>query len=239
MKRNFLLVLSTLLLTVPVFSQADDKPSSVLSIQDDISGLALGTSYNHAFDNRYEGVEGTPFMNKDWENGGIYLLSGKFYNNLKLKLDAYNNNLIFQTNDGKDILLDKSLLDYFILTNNDGTELRKFKVVRTPENPLGHYYQVLYDKDISLLLKYEKVYVKADYQKAINTNRRYDEFKTNKIWYIYKPGDQEPQKIKLNKREAKELFSGRSDVSNFISKNNLNMKSPEDWVELLTFISSN
>ncbi len=236
---SLILVLS--LFAGQLFAQADKevvKPTPTrAAIEDDLNGLAGGGFYYLNFVDRYEGVRGTPFLNTDWEQGGVYLISGKYYNNINLKLDAYNDELLYKNDKDGVLMLDKSMLDYFILFNKDGS-LRKFKLVRTPQNPLGSYYEILYDKKSSFMIKHIKQFVKADYQKAINANRPYDEFKDEENYYVMPAGTEEPVKVRLNKSSAQSVFGNKSEISSYIRSHHLSMKNEQNWIDVMEFYDS-
>ncbi len=241
MKTLLILFLSLAMLSGQLFAQVTkekfDAGRSNPNIMEDLYSISEGGVYTRTFDNRYEGVKGSPYVNDEWTKGGIYLLSGKYYHNINLKLDAYNDALIYKDDHDQQMMLDKDKIDYFILTGENGN-LRKFKLVRSPQDVKGSYYEVLYDRKSSLLILHSKLFVKADYQKAINTNRLYDEFKDDSSYYVIKQGSDYPQKIKLNKRTALDLFGEKEGFKKFLSENNLKMKKEQDWIDAMKFYDS-
>ncbi len=211
-------------------------PSSAV-IEENLNALAEGGIYTNTFDNRYEGVKGSPFLSNAWEKGGLLLISGTFYNNIELKLDVYNNNLIYKNEKGEEMMLDKAQIDYFLLITKDGAP-RKFKLIHSPDNPLGIYYEVLYDDKSSFLIRHSKQFVKADYQKAYNANRPYDEFKDETNYYLLKANGDEPLKVKLSKKSALDVFENEPWVGSYITEHHLTMKKESDWLEILGYYDS-
>ncbi len=239
-------IVSILLLVLFVFSahlkaQKNGHQNPILqpraTIEEDLATIASGGIYTRTFDNRYIGVRGTPYLTSDYVLGGLYLTSGKFYNNIKLKLDAYNDDLLYKTKKDEEILLNKSLIDYFILSPTEDS-IRKFKLLHTPDFPLGVYYEVLYDKKSSFLVKHEKLLVKADYQKAINTNRTYDEFKDQQYYFVMRTGESEPSKVRLTKKAALDYLGNDHRLSDYIKTHRLSMRFPKDWIDLLEYYDS-
>jgi hypothetical protein len=81
--------------------------SSGLDAQTNVD--ALGTDNINGmvrkFDARYEGIRGTPYMAGYWNNGTIFLKSGKSLQNVPLKIDLYGYEVISKRASGDSIIV--------------------------------------------------------------------------------------------------------------------------------------
>lgn len=115
----------------------------------------------------YYNIFGTQFMfDDDWMRGSVSL-GGFQFDSLELKYDIYSDDIIVNYNDIRMLVLNKELLDSFILQHeNKNMHFRNF---RDGEYVNG-YYQVLYEGDSKLYKKWHKK------RAQFVIEARYDEF---------------------------------------------------------------
>ena len=136
------------------------------------------------FDNRYEGVKGSPFLFDEWLPGILYL---DFENGnksevreIKIKLDVFKQFVYANPNGSNQVLqLDK--------------DIEKVKIFQE-DDTLTYYMQNVNGKlkvterltmNEPLLIKaYHKVFREADYQGGYSADRKYDEYKSDDNLFI-------------------------------------------------------
>jgi len=72
-------------------------------------------------DNRHEGVQGTPYFLDSWTQGRIGLVNGTNYENVPLKHDVRNQNLVLRRDQMRDpIIVFPVQVSQFLLRADDG-----------------------------------------------------------------------------------------------------------------------
>jgi outer membrane protein OmpA-like peptidoglycan-associated protein len=82
---------------------------------------------------------------------------------------------------------------------------------------------------------HQKVLLKADFQGAYSSNRKYDEF-DHQVSYFYLEGEQRIP-FKFNQSALKKAFPKKADaIAKFTKQNKTDFKNDADCIELLKFI---
>jgi len=203
-----------------------------------VNTLNLGGQSNVArtWDNRYEGVRGTPYLKNVWQNAQIISIEGKVYNNVPLKYDVYSNLLAVKNSKGDSISTETTNTKEFTWIGTGMTFVKEPLLDNTTDlKNFGRLYQQIFKGNKTTLLKnYRKELLKADYQGGYNANRRYDELIDETDYYLKK--DTQIEKIKLNEKNiVKFLADKEKEVKDFIKKQKLNLKNETDVVKLLQY----
>jgi hypothetical protein len=206
-----------------------------------VNTLNLGGQSNVArtWDNRYEGVRGTPYLKNVWQNAQIISIEGKVYNNVPLKYDVYSNLLAIKNSKGDSISTETTNIKEFTWIGTGMTFVKEPLLDNTTDlKNFGRLYQQIFKGNKTTLLKnYRKELLKADYQGGYNANRRYDELIDETDYYLKK--DTQIEKIKLNEKNiVKFLADKEKEVKDFIKKQKLNLKNETDVVKLLQYYES-
>jgi len=201
-----------------------------------VNSLNLGGQSNVArtWDDRYEGVKGTPYFKNVWQNAQITSMEGKVYNNVPLKYDVYSNLLVIKNSKGDSISTETANVKEFTWIGTGLTFVREPLLDNTTDiKNFGRFYQLLFRGEKTTLLKnHRKEILKADYQGGYNANRRYDELIDETDYYL-KKGSQ-IEKIKLNEKNIlKSTADKEKELRDFIKKQKLNLKNETDVVKLL------
>ena len=186
------------------------------------------------FDNRYEGVKGSPYWYDTWQNGYVVIQGkGKLDKSIPLQLDLYNQVVYFRIDDKVTGTLPAKSVQSVILEN--GSTWRSFPEadVTGKKSEKWKFYRVLHQDKYLLLVAADKILKKADYQGAYSADRRYDEFLMEEGYYL--SADQKSfEKIKLKSKQVPGFFPGReARVQSLIKKNGWDTETEAGFVQLL------
>lgn len=203
-----------------------------------VNALNLGGQGNVArtWDNRYEGVRGTPYLKNAWQNAQLTSVEGKVYSNVPLKYDVYSNLLAVKNSKGDSISSETINIKEFTWVGTGMTFVKEPLLDNATDiKNFSRFYQQLFKGNKTTFLKnYRKELLKADYQGGYSANRRYDEL-IDEVDYFLKKGNQ-IEKIKLNEKSVlKFTFDKEKEVKEFLKKQKLNLKNEADVIKLLQF----
>jgi hypothetical protein len=189
-------------------------------------------------DDRYEGLHGTPYFLPEWNKGQIEMASGKNYQNVPIKFDAYRQNLLLlRPNMGNDsIIVAADQVKSFQLSNSEGQFylFRRFPTAQINDKALKDgYFMVLYQGKSALLKRIAKTFKQADYKNAYSPDIRYDSFNNAISYYILKP-DQSLTKVKLSDKAIIEgLGDHKDELKAFAKQETLSGKTEDDAIRLV------
>lgn len=192
------------------------------------SGLSART-----FDNRYDGVDGSPTLTLNFVKGRIIMNKDKVMKVDAMNYDVYNDE-IFVYKSGKELVVAQNMVNSFEMDVN-GTTL-VFNKHKNIEGEVG-YYQVLLEGKFSLFIKHKKVFRKADYQGAYSANRTKDEF-TDEQKFYWSKGNSNLAILKNKKSILSELGDQSNTVESFIKENKLKMDSQNDLIKLFDHLNA-
>ena len=214
-------------------SEGYDSQMNLLDIGKE-SYMGVIRTYNHA----YEGIKGSPLLFNDWKKGRVILTTGKIYNDIKIKYDVYENELIALSERGA-IYIDRNIIRSFELKDTENSATYLFKKVdysnELKQIKKSEFFRILYEGNSMLLEKREKIFLKADYTGAYNAGRRYDEFRDKEELYI-KLSDNKLYELKpkMNKL-LKVLQHNKKEVKNYITENGLDVKNTDHLILILQY----
>lgn len=198
MLRTCLVIVSALIsLPAPAQTTQSSVVGSGNAAQENLKALVNGNQAV-SFDNRYEGVRGTPYLLTAWVPGTIQLSSKVPLPETKLKYDA-NQRLLLMLRAPKDsIYLDMNRIEGFTLLDPTKPDGRTFQRVYDAPDPAlrQEYFEVLAPGTYSLLKLQRKNLQKASYSGAYSADRRYDQLE-DQIDYFIHVADGRLQPIKL------------------------------------------
>jgi len=220
-------------------------PGQELTMPDKFENLRL-TGENavgntvRTYDGRYEGVKGHPYLSDEWLVGNVLLENEKEYQNVKLKYDAYQDQLIGLQQEKYPILLDKDKVRAFTMMAEDSMEVFKFVKAKYLDHSLkrvdgDQYVQVLHQGIVSLFAVNRKLLNKANYRGAYNYGNKYDEFvNIEPTYYLAEAG--EAHKLKLKKRKVIKSFASHMQaISRFIENEQLQLNNEESLLKLIAY----
>ena len=87
--------------------------------------------------------------------------------------------------------------------------------------------------------RYQKEFVRANYEGGYSADRKYDEFADKSDLYISRQNDEKFYKVKKSKKQILEAFPGTEDeISSYIKAEKLDLKDEEDVIKLLKYYDS-
>ncbi|MDJ1503283.1 hypothetical protein [Xanthocytophaga agilis] len=197
-----------------------------------------GMTVVRGFDNRYEGLRGSPYLLPHWCNADVTLANSKIQNDVPVKYDIYSNRLVMRRPQGDSAIVVSSSVKGFLLKDvltGQNRLFERFPDLKTDDTILKEeYLEVLYEGKTALLVRYDKKVLKASYQGAYSSGRTYDELMDDKSYYIRKT-DGTINKVKLGKKAVLEQLNASDDLKKFVEKEKLDLKETKDVIRLMEF----
>lgn len=190
-------------------------------------------------DNRYEGVQGSPYFLNQWVQGRIEMVNGQNYDKVPLKFDAFSQNLVLRRDAMRDsIIVFPMQVKQFVLKAEDGAEwtFRRFPMVKVKDNDLRDgYFLVLYEGKTSLLKRVSKVFKKADYKDPYSTNVRYDAYNNDFNYFVLRP-DNTLVKVKKSKKALYDALDDKgANFEAFAMQEKLDFKTDTDFARVVKY----
>lgn len=186
------------------------------------------------FDNRYEGVKGSQFYHENWTEGKVVFESGRIAENIQLKYNMYEDELLILQPETGAIYVDKNNVSSFAI-NQSGLEKQEWfiKYPHPKKDGATQYFRVVFHGKINLLEYNKIVFEKANYEGGYSNDKRYDEFKNFKTYYYAAAS---PQKLKTSAGGVAKIFPEKqSEIKKFIIENLLDCRKLEDLVRVFEY----
>lgn len=191
-------------------------------------GFAQNNDKSKSFGD-YDGVSGNPYFLKDWSEGIIRFSSGKVTDKFKLKFHSAQNRLLLQFN-GSTFAAESKVNEFVMYTKNkkDSFWFRK----GFPDTERGNeetYYQVLETGPVTLLKLAAKNIVEEKDILSTKPSRHYEDVEQ---FYILRDGVM----YKIDKETARLqdiLIDRKEELNNYISEQQLKMRSAEDFTKVV------
>lgn len=239
--KSALLLLLTIVILHSVCAQSKGAPEKQQIINE------VGKNFNQGavqtFDERYEGIQGTPFLSDQWTPGKVTMRNGKVFTKVQLKYDLYRDEIVVKHPYDHAVIPDKRTITQFSIDaqqNEDSLFFIRVDYLPNFRNfPPNRFAQVLYGSlstpDASTLLAlHTKKLIKADYQGGYNANRRYDEFShVMTSYYLVKPNGQ-VYRFKPTLKTIRGLLKDKKGViDQFLADETINPEDPRDLARLI------
>lgn len=238
-------ILRLLSLLLLVAGPLSGQPNTTYT-EDDLRALSnLGPNSPgiHAIDLTYEGVKGTTFLTKDWQEGS-FQVKGKdeFGQELPIQIDLEKQLLYFRMKNGFMGSIPANKLNAFQLKTG-ADQFRLFRVY--PESDIEgsngkreKFYEVLFHGSFTLLKRHYKRFQEANYKSAYATGKPYDEYIDESDLWLQESG-QPFFKVKLKRKSIeKALPNYAAQVQKVIKSERLAMQQETDLIRLLEVLSS-
>ena len=190
------------------------------------------------FDNRYEGVKGTPYVLDKFHPGEVYLKSKNRVTVQDMNYDCIENEIVYIDPATKVIrLMNRYQVDFFIIRNGD--RIMTFVPLVLEEDAETIFAEMLYNLGSRVYKVYGKDWIKANYEGGYSPDRRYDEFRDTYDFYFMKKGEYILHKARKSKKQLIAAFPDHEkEISSFIKSHKLNLKEDESLVSLLKYYDS-
>jgi hypothetical protein len=198
-------------------------------------GSMDGTGNVRTFDNRYEGVKGTPYVFEEFHPGEVYLKTKNKVAVQDLNYNCFENELVYLDPATKVIrAMNRFQVDLF--TIRDGDRVLTFVPVKLGEDEETIFAEVLYNKGSIVYKVYGKEWLKANYEGGYSADRRYDQFVDKYDLYFMKKGGNMLYKAKKSKKQVIAAFPDHEkEISAYIKSNKLDLKEDSSLVKLLVY----
>lgn len=186
------------------------------------------------FDNRYQGVIGSPYYKDEWSRGDIVTVNGIIKKGIPIKYNMYEDELLAKQN-GLEIYVDKPYIKSFTLYDEeDGSSVTFHKLPTTKWKDEFGFFKLIFEGSLKVYEKKGITFTRADYRGGYSANRPYDEFESFSIFYLLR--DEKLEKIKGSPAKVSKLFpSKKSEIKKYILTNDIDYKSTDGIKRLFTF----
>ncbi|MBN8683396.1 MAG: hypothetical protein J0L99_12165 [Chitinophagales bacterium] len=240
-----------LLLGLAVNLSAQDSPqtygalANAASVTQELASVMSGESTRAlvVFDNRYEGVRGTPFLFDGWEPGAIQIKKDSLWyaRPLKFRFDIYEHELQVRNDSSQtEVIPDNDAFYRFQIQSPEGKQLL-FGKYELPGFRHPQFAQVIYQGNkYTLVRHYKKVLKKADLvdKGMVTTGHAYDRFEIMTEYHV-RANKQDFQKTALKLKDLKALpnKTGDKKLENYCREHKLKGKLSESQaMQLLAFM---
>ncbi|WP_426491186.1 hypothetical protein [Hymenobacter sp. 102] len=199
------LALAAALLTTSAWAQQGSISQAGTAAQANVDALVNGAAAVLPRGEAY-GTIGTPYADNRWLPGHLHMTTGVPLAPIPLKYDVLNRRLLMMPLNRKDsLLLDDRRVTSFELDVPAGLQPAHQRVFRrfleAPEpSQRTEYVEVLHAGNYTLLKRFGKKLIKADYQGAYSSGERYDKIDDKVTYYLLRP-DKKLEPVKLNLKE--------------------------------------
>jgi hypothetical protein len=173
-------------------------------------------------------VRGDQFMFSDSFLPATIIMNGKAFRGCSLKYDLLNDELLTKAGQNIIIQLNKEMVESFTLDYNHKS-WNFLKLEKDSLNDLNGYVNLLYNGNLSLLVKYRKAIL------LLAVDNKYDEFEQTQKIYLMKDGK---AYVIGNQNDVIALFSSyKQQIKTYIRSNKIRIskKSPESFVPLIQY----
>jgi len=236
--KPYILILFTLVTSICTAQTIPDPTLYEAKVNLQELGSASSTGNVQTFDNRYEGTKGTPYVNETWYPGEIFLKSKSKVLVKEMNYNCYDNELVYLDPATKVIrLINRFTVDLFYILNGSDTLL--FAPIEPENDGEFLFAQVLYNGGSMVYKRYQKEFIRANYEGGYSADRKYDEFADKSDLYISRQNDEKFYKVKKSKKQILVAFPGTEDeISSYIKAQKLDLKDEEDVIKLLKYYDS-
>jgi hypothetical protein len=181
--------------------------------------------------NIYTKIKGDPFLFSDEFLTGTVTIGSKTFNQVDIKYDIYNDELITVSDMGFIIQVNKEVIDAFSVRWNEKDFIFRKMSSDSLKNTEG-FVNVLAEGEVSLLVRYRKDIT------LLAVDNKYDQF--NQMHRIYVTKDGETRLVNSKKELLNLLNDRRQEIRSFIKSNNLNVarNNPESFRSVVEFYNN-
>jgi hypothetical protein len=218
MKRILLIIIFILALN-RTYSQSNTLYQTGLTAEQNLSAIGNLARYSTGgigFDNRYEGIKGSPRLFDTLLTSLLKVKGEDYFIQLRSDLDLVGNSLIFMDPKTGKLASIPSAVTREVRIFKDGKEM----IFRTTngrriekDTKEEKFLQVLKEGKIQFIKLPVKKLIEADYKQAYGADRRYDEYTTYYKYYIMSP-DSSFHRIQLTKKSLVKMFPDKRELIN-------------------------
>ncbi|MCI4671694.1 MAG: hypothetical protein MRZ79_26370 [Bacteroidia bacterium] len=192
-----------------------------------------------SFDNRYQGVQGSPYWVSDWTRGDIQLESGTWVRGIPMKYDVFRDQILVYYNGTIHPLFNETIKG-FNLTVKGKTYRMKRREIDWIVGVFPHdFSEILYEGEKhQFYYQPHKKFMKANFKGPYNMGQPYDEFKDTG-YYLFSKDGKYFTKFKLSKRALYKNFPNvKTEIRKHIKANKIKVGTVEGMVEVMEFLEN-
>jgi hypothetical protein len=185
----------------------------------------------------YNNVEGSVFLNEEWNSGMVKTESDKVYKDLYLKYNQLEDQVYYKGTDNESMIFNDPIKEFIFTNFKDipGNNLVFRSGYPSAQNSTKKsYFQVLTDGNTQFLKRTLKELIESKEFNSATVNRRFVE---NQKYYLYLNG-----KIVSVKKDKKLLLAAlankQTELNIYISNNILNLKEESNIIKLIDYFNS-
>ncbi len=207
-----------MLLYSPVEAQVATGMQKYLSSEENLQAIATLGPYSTGglgFDNRYEGIKGTPRLLDTLVPASLRIARQAYFIRMDADLDLVQNYVIYMHPVSRKMFsVPIDAINEVIININGNDVLFRSTSGLVFEKDLKEqkFYQVLKEGSYRLIKIPFKQFVAADYKNAYSADRRYDEYVPMNKYYLKGP-DSIYHQIQLSKKSVLKIYPGRKDIA--------------------------
>lgn len=209
-----------------------------------VSQYANNGAMVRTFDERYEGVKGSPFLLNEFMPGVLIHTSGQSYENLHIRYNVFKQEVEYKNiGSSKNLVIDAQDVRLIILkdrlSKQDFIFGKREIILQKGRAPQSQHFITLHDQGSTLLVQLEKTFVKADYKGAYSSDKKYDEYRTDFAYFLRPKNQDDFIRVRLsNTSLLKALTDQKSALKDFVKAEKLDIKIEGEAVKLLEFYDS-
>ena len=202
----------------PVEAQVATGMQKYLSSEENLQAIATLGPYSPGglgFDNRYEGIKGTPRLLDTLVPASLRIARQAYFIRMDADLDLVQNYVIYMHPVSRKMFsVPIDAINEVIININGNDVLFRSTSGLIFEKDLKEqkFYQVLKEGSYRLIKIPFKQFVAADYKNAYSADRRYDEYVPMNKYYLKGP-DSIYHQIQLSKKSVLKVYPGRKDIA--------------------------
>lgn len=244
-KGLFLLIIFT---SATIFGHTQESIKNEIDLFDNLNQIGnAGNSAENmtpgfAYDNRYEGIKGSPYWFEDWGVGKVDFIGFKSYENVLIKYDVVNQKVVLKLGtDSLEYIVEPEIIERFYSTHL-GTENRfvKFdKFLFEKPKDKNKFYRVVHNGEITVIHEVTKYLKKADFQGAYASGETYDEFIKKEAYFILLPNGKFKDIILKENSVAKGLPASKTKLFKaYFEENNIKLKTEQSLRLALDYVEN-
>lgn len=231
--KNIFLITVFAALCMNGFSQVTGAYQKGIVAEEILKGIGTLSPYASGglgFDNRYEGVRGSPRLSDTLLPSLLLIKGQKSYLQLESDIDLVQNSLIYKNpRSGQLFVIPIDRIEELII-KKDGED-RTFRTTygRSFDKEIREerFIEILTDGKYQFIKMPVKIFVQSDYKSAYSADRRFDEFQSRDKYYLSGP-DNKFYQIQLTKKaviklypEKKKLIDAEPDEKSYPDKESM------------------
>lgn len=215
--RKIILILISSAVWISVFPQTNSVYQKGINLEENlkiITSLTPYTSGGLGFDNRYEGVKGSPRLSDTLLPSLLRIKGQDLYYALVSDIDVVQNSVIYlHPKTGKLFAIPASTVEELIITRDGKDLVFRTTYGKTFDKELKdqRFIQILKDGDYQFVKMLVKIFAEADYKKVYSSDTRYDEFQAKDRYYLLGP-DNVFYQIQLNRKSVLKVYPDKKKI---------------------------